>query len=404
MSSEDDIVLHSSKQRPGRPHFNSDDEDFPDLAELDIGTSDTAESDAGSSPEDRRQQREGSDFGSDLSDVSDVDSSEEIVPFDFKNLPSHACKYCGIHDPGCVVRCSGCNRWFCNGKAPGNAGSHIVQHLVRAKHREIALHPDSAVGDSVLECYHCGNRNIFLLGFIPAKTDTVVVLLCRQPCASGAGSAKDATWDLENWTPLINQRALLSWLVNFPSERMQLCARPISAEQIVMLEELWKTRPEADLDDLKVTPILELPTEHVRLRYDSAEDYRSVMAPLVTLEAEQDKATKEAQKQESVSIRWDVGLNMKRIAWIMLPASRDADFRVAPGDEVRITHCASKWRGTGNIIKTAVSMPFSLLVTYLPNRWCSLVRGGCRGDAVIFGAPLGYHGIHGRVCVEADVV
>lgn len=62
--------------------------------------------------------------------------------------------------------------------------SHMVNHLVRAKHREVTLHRDGPLGDTALECYACGCRNVFVLGFIPAKADSVVVLLCRHPCAS----------------------------------------------------------------------------------------------------------------------------------------------------------------------------------------------------------------------------
>jgi regulator of nonsense transcripts 1 len=61
----------------------------------------------------------------------------------------------------------------------GCAASHIVNHMVKRRHHEVALHPDGPLGDSVLECYMCGCRNVFLLGFIPAKGDDVVVLLCR---------------------------------------------------------------------------------------------------------------------------------------------------------------------------------------------------------------------------------
>jgi regulator of nonsense transcripts 1 len=46
---------------------------------------------------------------------------------------------------------------------------------------------------TVLECYNCGCRNVFLLGFIPAKADSVVVLLCRQPCAT-LSNLKDMNW------------------------------------------------------------------------------------------------------------------------------------------------------------------------------------------------------------------
>ncbi len=50
--------------------------------------------------------------------------------------------------------------------------------------QEVTLHKEGPLGETVLECYSCGCRNAFVLGFIPAKADSVVVLLCRQPCAA----------------------------------------------------------------------------------------------------------------------------------------------------------------------------------------------------------------------------
>jgi regulator of nonsense transcripts 1 len=76
-------------------------------------------------------------------------------------LPEHACAYCGIHSPSSVVKCLGCNKWFCNariggdhsGPNGGNGGaSHIVNHMVRARHREVMLHPDGSLGDTTPEC------------------------------------------------------------------------------------------------------------------------------------------------------------------------------------------------------------------------------------------------------------
>jgi len=70
-------------------------------------------------------------------------------------LPPHACAYCGIHNPACVVKCLTCQKYFCS--ARGNtSSSHIVNHLVRARHKEVQLHPSSTLGDTVLECYNCG--------------------------------------------------------------------------------------------------------------------------------------------------------------------------------------------------------------------------------------------------------
>ncbi len=53
---------------------------------------------------------------------------------------------------------------------------------------------------------------MFLLGFISAKTESVVVLLCREPCLS-VNALKDMNWDLSQWLPLIDDRCFLQWLV-----------------------------------------------------------------------------------------------------------------------------------------------------------------------------------------------
>ena len=73
--------------------------------------------------------------------------------------------------------------------------SHIVNHLVRAKHKEVTLHKDGPLGETILECYNCACRNVFLLGFIPAKADSVVVLLCRSVRNQGTTKAADFLWN-----------------------------------------------------------------------------------------------------------------------------------------------------------------------------------------------------------------
>jgi regulator of nonsense transcripts 1 len=134
-----------------------------------------------------------------------------------------SCAYCGLLSSS-LAKCLSCDKWFCNSGSP----SHIIHHLVKARHREIALHPDSALGDTVLECYNCGSRNLFSLGFIPAKSDTVVVILCRQNCHS----SKDSQWDQSQWLPLIEDKVLLPWLVKVPSEDEKTSARHVSTAQM----------------------------------------------------------------------------------------------------------------------------------------------------------------------------
>lgn len=276
------------------------------------------------------------------------EDEESVMPL--KELPKHACKYCGIHDPGTVVMCNICKKWFCNGRG-STSGSHIVNHLVRAKHREVTLHNEGPLGETVLECYSCGVRNVFVLGFIPAKADSVVVLLCRQPCAA-QNSLKDMNWDQEQWKPLISDRSFLTWLVKIPTEQEQMRARQISAAQINKLEELWKDNIEATFQDLE-KPGIDAEPAQVLLRYEDGYQYQKIFGPLVQLEAEYDKKLKESQTQENIEVRWDVGLNKKTIAYFTL-AKTDGDMKLMHGDELKLRYVGElhkPWNGVGHVIK-----------------------------------------------------
>ena len=209
-----------------------------------------------------------------------------LQPYDFSTLPPHACRYCGIHSPASVVKCSGCQGWFCNSRG-STSGAHIIHHLVRSKHKEVSLHPDSPLGDTILECYNCGCRNVFLLGFIPAKSDSVVVLLCRSPCLNVG--LKDSNWDVQQWLPLIEDRQFLPWLVKPPTEVEQMRARAISGAAMVRLEEAWKLNPLATLEGLEQEQGKEEDIAPVLIRYEDAFHYQNTFGPLVQLEAEYDK-------------------------------------------------------------------------------------------------------------------
>ncbi|GAB2296615.1 Regulator of nonsense transcripts 1-like protein [Dionaea muscipula] len=265
----------------------------------------------------------------------------------------HACRYCGVQNPACVVRCNvpSCRKWFCNSRG-NTSGSHIVNHLVRTKHKEVCLHKDSPLGETILECYNCGCRNAFLLGFISAKTESVVVLLCREPCLS-VNALKDMNWDLSQWCPLIDDRCFLPWLVKVPSEQEQLRARQISAQQINKIEELWKTNPDATLEDLEKPGVDDEP-QPVVLKYEDAYQYQNVFAPLIKLEADYDKTMKESQSKDNLTVRWDIGLNKKRIAYFVFP-KEDNELRLVPGDELRLKYSGDAehpaWQSVGHVIK-----------------------------------------------------
>eukprot|EP00742_Colponemidia_sp_Colp-10_P004843 GILJ01005171.1.p1 GENE.GILJ01005171.1~~GILJ01005171.1.p1 ORF type:complete len:986 (-),score=155.09 GILJ01005171.1:479-3436(-) len=281
------------------------------------------------------------------------DNFEEEGEYDWSNLPEHACRYCGVHNSSCVVRCNlpTCRKWFCNSRG-NTSGSHIVNHLVRAKHKEVCLHAESPLGETILECYNCGTRNVFLLGFIPAKSESVVVLLCREPCL-GSNALKDMNWDLSSWLPLIDDRSFLPWLVKIPDEKEQLRARPMSAQQINKLEELWKTNPNATLEDIDKPGVDDEP-HPVLLRYEDAYQYQNIFAPLVKMEADYDKRVKEAQTQNNLVIKWDVGLNKKRLAYFVFPKEDNA-VRLVPGDELKLKYQGNSsypsWECVGHVVK-----------------------------------------------------
>lgn len=284
--------------------------------------------------------------------ISDLQFEEEddeaVAPV--QALPSHACKYCGIHEASTVVMCNVCKKWFCNGRG-STSGSHIVNHLVRTKHREVTLHGDGPLGETVLECYSCGVRNVFVLGFIPAKADSVVVLLCRQPCAA-QNTLKDMNWDQDQWKPLISDRCFLSWLVNVPSDQDQLRARQVSAAQMYKLEELWKENEEATFQDLE-RPGIDTEPSQVLLRYVDGYQYQKTFSPLVKLEGDYDMRLKESQTQENIDVRWDVGLNKKVIAYFSL-AKSDGDMKLMHGDELKLSYVGEMhkpWFDVGHVIK-----------------------------------------------------
>lgn len=75
-------------------------------------------------------------------DIDDNNDNDTIIEqYDFPSLPVHHCRYCGIHNPSCVVKCNICNKWFCNYRGQ-TSGSHIINHLVRSKHKEVQTHVD----------------------------------------------------------------------------------------------------------------------------------------------------------------------------------------------------------------------------------------------------------------------
>ncbi|KAL7443031.1 hypothetical protein ACHAXM_008765, partial [Skeletonema potamos] len=202
---------------------------------------------------------------------------------------------------------------------------------------QVQLHPESPLGDTVLECYNCASKNSFVLGFVPASSSSVVVLLCRV-CVETVPALKDMDWELSQWHPLVQDRKFLPWLVKVPSDKLQIHARDVSQDQINKLEELWKSEPEARFADLdRPDAIDETELSPTLLHYEDGYHYQNVLAPLVKMEADYDKQMKESLTEESISVRWEKSLTGRNIATFTFSGRHSAELsRVVVGDELRL--------------------------------------------------------------------
>ncbi|GLC57612.1 ATP-dependent helicase NAM7 [Pleodorina starrii] len=266
--------------------------------------------------------------------------------------PEWACAYCGIHNPACVVKCLSTNKWFCNGRVHGS-GSCIILHLVKSKNKEVQLHKDSPLGDTVLECYASGSRNLFVLGFVPVRSENTVVLLARDTPPNHP-TIRDLNLDLSQWQPIVEDRGLVPWLVKQPGEQELLRTRHLTLAQVNKLEELWKTKPGAGVDDLDETAGPEDgAVQPVALKYEDSAQYQAVFEPLVKLEADYDRSIKESQSRDDISLRWDWGLNSKRVAYFYFPRD-DNELKLMQGDELKLRHKNAgnrgPWEALGHVL------------------------------------------------------
>lgn len=266
--------------------------------------------------------------------------------------PAHSCAYCGLDTASSVVKCGTCDRWFCNGSNL-RVGAHIVTHLVLLKHNVVSLHADLPLGADTLECYNCGSKNVFMLGFVAAKQDSVVVLLCRMPCAQ----LRDINWETNEWQPLIDQRRLLPWVAAVPLDEAMAHTRPVSHEQIAKVEAQWRINRDTTIDDVDGGDAAAAKLAPVLLRYADAYEYQNTLAPLVDAEAECDRALKESQALEHIVVQWGVSATGRHTALFTLSTYEHSNLVVAVGDEIVLHYRAfggvadTTWTGEGYIVR-----------------------------------------------------
>lgn len=90
-----------------------------------------------------------------------------------------------------------------------------------------------------MECYFTGNKNVFSLGWVSAKTENTVVLCSRDVNARTQG-VRDLELDLTNWKPIVVEKQLVTWMLSEPEADEKARARRLTGSQIAKLEDMWK--------------------------------------------------------------------------------------------------------------------------------------------------------------------
>lgn len=303
---------------------------------------------------------------SDDSSLDDDDLEGESYD-NLANLPPHACDYCGIHNVNSVVKCSekSCQKWFCNSKGNLKAGSHIIMHLVKSRHHEVSLHPESDNGETQIDCYFCGNKNLFILGTIPIKNQGMnesnadkreeiqVVFACRRFSCAQPQSIVEFQLKMEDWTSLIEEKAIVDWLVKVPSHREESRARKITIDEISKLESLRKSKPSASIIDL-LNVVPEIKLKELPLSFKNGTMYRGMFMPLIEREALEDRQIKESQSHSNVSLKWEENIKKNMVGVFVFPSQEDFGANYFIGNSLTLSTTLSNgqtWSGNGSIVK-----------------------------------------------------
>lgn len=297
--------------------------------------------------------------------------------------PEHACAYCGLSVPECVLLCEASGRWFCNTPRSVGVASCAVAHLATSRLRACRLHSASPLGDAPLECYSCGGRNPFVLGYVPLRGEDTVLLLCRDTPATAPG-LQGLDVDLTAWAPVVSDRAFVPWLVRPPTDDERLRGKNrsrgrVSVARAAAMEVAWRKERGGDGEEEEgkdkdkaaeeSLPPRPLELEPLRPSYEDGYAFEAALLPCVDAEADEDEAARVAAAREGVTITWEAeaasdaagggggatsgvfGGERRTLARIPLPrddeGSGGAGSRLAAGDDLVLYHATAGGEGSG---------------------------------------------------------
>ncbi|OMJ71612.1 hypothetical protein SteCoe_30132 [Stentor coeruleus] len=213
------------------------------------------------------------------------------IPGDFSSLPNEHCLYCGVCNPLSIARCDTCKYWFCNGTAPGKSGSHIIHHLQKSNHKTLFGHKENPKHNGIFECEECHNKNCFNL-----QVTSNLQVLCRMCAIKSRFKNPDLTF-----TELIEQQKINSIKISGLNPEDSQKAEKASTQQIRKIEENLKSQRDPYQDIENENPVKDNQLR-IKLRYDSLNDYYTIMSLLLDKDLNYNRKLKDELKIRELSL------------------------------------------------------------------------------------------------------
>lgn len=267
------------------------------------------------------------------------------------------CSYCGITNSNNLIKCNdiSCQRWFCNGNTDDFSASHIIFHLTKSKHKEVATNAESIIPETELKCYHCDSKNIFLLGFLQSKDGNSGFILCRDPCLTNC-KIEDDNFDKSNWISLIAGKKILESILPPPENRDLKICQGVTIRYMSKIEEKWlkeqqnKLNNNKDNNDFDSKKYVFL--KSIKLTYEDGNDYLDIFEPIIQEEEKYDRKVKENQKKQPINATFN-RRGKKIVARFIFP-KEDNEIKLVPGDELKILNLKGTQEYKGYIIKMEI--------------------------------------------------
>ncbi len=264
-----------------------------------------------------------------------LEGEEETSAGASRNLARSKCAYCQNTDHKCLGQCMECKQYFCN-TVLSEIGSHLVVHLVRAKHRQVRLHKDSSLGHLVFECLFCRKRNVFTLGFAPHWEDkrTDVIMCCRDYSCLSQEYISNHGLKVSEWEPIIKEKRFVDFLLQSkpPGQTPGTITPTIKA--IYEYENSFQAGKRLTMDEVLTHKVRTVKAPNVQLQWINIDQYFNTFGFLVELEIEEDRKLYDKMIFEQVEINWDAYEPAKKRLSFFLPVTDEVNTKSMKRQEV----------------------------------------------------------------------